>query len=127
MRVRLVPGTSSLKSWMVLDLVEELRGAGAEAMQIDGANTAPVRIVASTYFADADAGGLVVDGQTLTAPYTVTVIGDPQTMQPALNIAGGVVDTVHNAGGTVSVDQPGTVRVNALHHAGPLKYAQPAN
>ncbi|MBO0867145.1 MAG: DUF881 domain-containing protein [Micromonosporaceae bacterium] len=126
MRVRLIPGSTPLKSWMVLDLVEELRGASAEAMQIDGVDGRSVRIVASTYFADAS-GGLNVDGQTLAAPYSITVIGDPQTMQPALNIPGGVVDTVHNAGGTVIVDQIGTVQVTALHQAGALRYAQPVS
>jgi uncharacterized protein YlxW (UPF0749 family) len=57
----------------------------------------------------------------------VTVIGDPQTMVPALNIPGGVVDTVRQHGGTVSVHQADTVRVTALHAANPLKHAHPAN
>jgi hypothetical protein len=47
-------------------------------------------------------------------------------MQTALNIPGGVVDTVHNAGGNVIVN-PGTVRVSALHQAGTPHYAQPAS
>jgi uncharacterized protein YlxW (UPF0749 family) len=125
MTVRLVPGSQPLKAWMVLDTVEELRGAGAEAMQIAGEGGSAVRIVASTYFSDVN-GGLLVDGATLHAPYTITVIGDPQTMQPALNIAGGVVDTVHNANGTVIVD-PGTVRVTAVHTSNPPRYAKPGN
>jgi uncharacterized protein YlxW (UPF0749 family) len=125
MTVRMVPGNQALKAWMILDTVEELRGAGAEAMEIAGVGGAPVRIVASTYFTDAGSG-LLVDGATLQAPYTITVIGDPQTMQPALNIAGGVVDTVHNANGTVIVE-PGTVRVTATHTTNPPRYAQPVN
>jgi uncharacterized protein YlxW (UPF0749 family) len=123
--VRLVPGNQALKAWMILDTVEELRGAGAEAMQIAGSSGGPVRIVAATYFTDGGAG-LVVDGQALTAPYTITVIGDPQTMQPALNIAGGVADTVHQANGTVIVEQ-GTVRVTATRAATTPRYAQPVS
>ena len=88
----------------MLEAVEELRGAGAEAMQIAGASGPAVRIVASTYFADG-AGGLVVDGQTLPAPYTLTVIGPAATMQTALMIPGGVADSVARDGGTLQVDQ----------------------
>jgi hypothetical protein len=38
-----------------------------------------------------------------------------------------VVDRVHNAGGNVIVNEPGTVRVSALHQAATPRYAQPAN
>jgi uncharacterized protein YlxW (UPF0749 family) len=56
----------------------------------------------------------------------VTVIGDPQTMQVALNIPGGVVETVHNHGGNVTIASPGTVQVSALHPVTNPRYAQPA-
>jgi len=126
-QVQFVPGSPGLKAAVILDAVEELRDAGAEALQIDGGNGLSVRVVASTWFVDGSAGGLEVDGQTLTAPYLLTAIGDPPTMQTALNIPGGVVDTVHNAGGNVIVSQPGTVRVTTLHPTGTPRYAQPAS
>jgi uncharacterized protein YlxW (UPF0749 family) len=111
----------------VLDLVEELRGAGAEAMEIgDSQNGATVRIIASTYFVDTDSG-IVADGQKLSGTLTLTVIGDPQTMQTALSIPGGAVDTIKQHGGNVTMASPGTVRVTALHPATTPKYAQPAS
>ena len=116
-----------IKAGAMLDAVEELRDAGAEAMQLDGANGVSVRIVASSWFLDGPKGALTVDGRTLTGPYALTAIGDPQTMQNALNIPGGVLDTVHNAGGTVIVNQPGTVRVTALHQTEAPRYARPAS
>jgi uncharacterized protein YlxW (UPF0749 family) len=121
-------GTEPIRAVTMLDAIEELRGAGAEAMQVAGADGGPVRIVASTYFVDGSASGdrLLVDGVTLGAPYRVTVIGDPPTMQTALNIPGGVVDSVRQHGGTVSVRGADTVRVTALHTASSLKYARPA-
>jgi uncharacterized protein YlxW (UPF0749 family) len=118
-------GSEPIRAQTMLDAIEELRGAGAEAMQITGAGGTPVRIVASTYFDD-DGDRLVVDGVTLAAPYRVTVIGDPQTMQTALNIPGGVVDSVRQHGGTVSVRGADVVHVTALHAAGGLKHARPA-
>jgi uncharacterized protein YlxW (UPF0749 family) len=121
-----VAGGEPVRSETILDAVEELRGAGAEAMQISGSGGGLVRIVAPTYFVD-EAGGLRVDGTVLAAPYRVTVIGDPQTMLTALNIPGGVVDTVRQHGGTVSVNQADPVRVTALHAPVDLKHARPVS
>jgi uncharacterized protein YlxW (UPF0749 family) len=127
LHIDLAAGTEAIKSETVLDAVEELRGAGAEAMQIVGAGGTAVRVVASTYFVDtAEGGHLTVDGQTLGAPYTIMVIGGPDTMRTALNIPGGVVDSVRQHGGTVSVREADPVRVTALHNAGALQYAKPA-
>ena len=122
--IQLQPKGSAIRAATVLETVEELRGAGAEAMQIAGRSQAPVRIVASTYFADG-AGGLIVDGQTLVAPYALTVIGPAGTMHTALMIPGGVADAVARAGGTLLVDEAPTVRVDALHPPESLEFARP--
>jgi uncharacterized protein YlxW (UPF0749 family) len=125
--IDLIPASKQqISADRVLDTVEELRGAGAEAMQINGTGSSAVRIVASTYFTDAT-GGIDVDGQIIGGTLTVTAIGDPQTMQAALSIAGGVVDSVRNDGGTVQVNTPGTVQVTALHAAQPLRFATPVS
>jgi uncharacterized protein YlxW (UPF0749 family) len=126
LEIKFVPGGDGIPSSTVLDAVEELRGAGGEAMQITGQSSPAVRIVASTYFSDAR-DGLVVDGAHLTAPYTLVVIGDPQTMHTALNIPGGVVDTVRQRGGNVIVQESEAVRVTALHQVGAPKFAHPVS
>jgi len=69
--------------------------------------------------------GLVVDGQPVPAPYTLTVIGPSSTMKTALMIPGGVADSVARDGGTLLVDEATQVRVDALHPAEDLQYAQP--
>ena len=122
--LRLQPKGTAIRAATVLEAVEELRGAGAEAMQVAGGSGSPVRVVASTYFADGP-GGLVVDGQTLPAPYTLTVIGPAATMQTALMIPGGVADSVARDGGTLQVDQAPIVRVDSLHPPETLEYAKP--
>lgn len=126
LEIKFAPGGDGIPSSTVLDAVEELRGAGGEAMQITGQNSPAVRIVASTYFSDAR-DGLVVDGAHLAAPYTLVVIGDPQTMHTALNIPGGVVDTVRQRGGNVIVQESEAVRVTALHQVGAPKFAHPVS
>jgi uncharacterized protein YlxW (UPF0749 family) len=115
-----------IRATRILDAVEELRNAGAEAMQISGGDGHAVRIIVSTYFQDDD-GGLNVSGTKLTGPYTITVIGDPATMKTALNIPGGVVATVSSDGGNVIVEDPGKVTVSALAAEPNLQYAQPAS
>jgi uncharacterized protein YlxW (UPF0749 family) len=125
--IKMFQGSAPIKASVILDTIEELRDAGAEAMQIDGGNGVSVRIIASTYFVDGENGAIVSDGKTLSGPFSITAIGDPQTLQPALNIAGGVVDTVEQAGGTVTVLSPATVTVATTVTVTPPKYAEPAN
>ncbi|MFI7071790.1 DUF881 domain-containing protein [Micromonospora sediminicola] len=114
-------------STRILDAVQELRGAGAEAMQIQGADGTAVRIIASTYFVDGSGGGLVVDGRRLSAPYTILVIGDPATMRTALNIPGGVVSSVRDAGGNVTSEDREVVEVSQLHAPIKLDHARPVS
>ncbi|GAA3782072.1 DUF881 domain-containing protein [Micromonospora maritima] len=114
-------------STRILDAVQELRGAGAEAMQIQGADGTAVRVIASTYFVDGSGGGLVVDGRRLSAPYTILVIGDPATMRTALNIPGGVVSTVREAGGNVTSEDREVVEVSQLHAPIKLDHARPVS
>ncbi|MGC5051748.1 DUF881 domain-containing protein [Micromonospora sp. DT48] len=116
-----------ISAMRVLDAVQELRGAGAEAMQISGGDRATVRIVASTYFLDGENGSLVVDGRRLTGPYTITVLGDPATMRTALNIPGGVVASVAGDGGNVIVEDREVAEVSALHKPRPLEHARPVS
>jgi len=115
-----------VKARAILDAVQELRGAGAEAMQISGGDGPAIRIVASSYFLDAD-GGITVDGRRITSPYTLRVIGDSETMRTALHIAGGVVESVAKDGGTVT-DEPVTlVEVTALREPSAMQFARPVS
>ncbi|MEV4543583.1 DUF881 domain-containing protein [Micromonospora echinaurantiaca] len=125
--VRFVPGGKPISASRVLDAVQELRGAGAEAMQISGGDRATVRIIASTFFLDGENGSLIVDGRRLTGPYTITVIGDPATMRTALNIPGGVVASVASDGGNVIVEDREAAEVSALHAPIKLEHARPVS
>ncbi|RLP89915.1 DUF881 domain-containing protein [Micromonospora sp. BL4] len=120
-------GGEPISADKVLDAVQELRGAGAEAMQISGSDQATVRIIASTFFLDGENGSLVVEGRRLAAPYTITVIGDPATMRTALNIPGGVVASVQRDGGNVTVEERGVVEISALHAPIKLEHARPVS
>jgi uncharacterized protein YlxW (UPF0749 family) len=123
--VTLAGPPAAVSAATLLDAVQELRSAGAEAMQVRGTGGATIRVVASTYFVDSD-GGILVDGSLLAGPYTITAIGDPQTLAPALRIPGGVVEKVQGDSGTVTVqEQPGGVAVEAVRQLTDLRYARP--
>lgn len=109
---------------VLLDALEELRNAGAEAVQISGEQApAPVRVIAQTAFAD-DPEGVVVDGTLLRAPYRFTVVGDPATLAGALGIPGGIEDIVGNQGGRVDIARPARVTVGALRALSTPRYAR---
>jgi uncharacterized protein YlxW (UPF0749 family) len=107
----------------MLDVVNELRAAGAEAIQIGDGRQA-VRAGVDTWIVGAP-GALTVDGKTLSPPYSVLAIGDPPTLAAAMNIPGGAVDSVKRVGGTMSVQQSGRVDITALRQPKPRQYAQP--
>ncbi|MFH8392310.1 DUF881 domain-containing protein [Streptomyces sp. NPDC018036] len=98
----------TVKADMLLDAIQELRAAGAEAIQVNG-----VRVVASTYLSDSGSG-VKVDGNKITQPYRFKVIGKPQDLEPALNIPGGVVQTLEKEQATVTVDRSTKIVVDAL-------------
>ena len=123
----LVVSIGGVKASAVLNAVQELRGAGGEVMQIAGSAGGAVRIVASTYFVDSAGGAIMADGVRLTEPYTLTVIGQPQTMETALRIPGGVVASVGSDGGSVTMEQRTSVDVTAVRQARSLQYARPVS
>jgi uncharacterized protein YlxW (UPF0749 family) len=105
---------------ILLDVLQELRGAGAEAVQFG-----EVRIGVDSAFTGV-AGAVRVDRQPLNEPVRVLAIGDPPTLAAALNIPGGVVDTVRRGGGQAVLRQAETLEITALRSVSEPEYARPA-
>ncbi|MEV7992220.1 DUF881 domain-containing protein [Streptomyces sp. NPDC086077] len=103
---------------MLLDAIQELRAAGAEAIQVNG-----VRVVASTYLTDSGQS-VSVDGNKINAPYRFKVIGKSQDLEPALNIPGGVVQTLEKEQATVTVERSDKIVVDALRAVKRPDYAR---
>ncbi|WP_069766075.1 DUF881 domain-containing protein [Streptomyces sp. LUP47B] len=103
---------------LLLDAIQELRAAGAEAIQVNG-----VRVVAGTFLSDSDKS-VSVDGNKITAPFRFKVIGNPQDLEPALNIPGGVVQTLEKEQATVTVERSDKIIVDALRAAKRPDYAR---
>jgi uncharacterized protein YlxW (UPF0749 family) len=124
-----------LSADVLLDALEELRDAGAEAVQVEGPvaadgtsgpTTVAVRVVASSALVDAE-GGVQIAGTLVRPPYRFVVLGDAQTLAAALGIPGGVVATVQQRGATADVGQHDSLRVDALQPLERPQYARRAN
>ncbi|MFJ8624665.1 DUF881 domain-containing protein [Kitasatospora sp. NPDC093550] len=111
-----------VKADMLLDTLQELRAAGAEAIQIND-----VRVVVNTYFTDLSGGGVQIDGKKASQPYRFTVVGNPQDLTPALNIPGGVVRTLESHQARATISQQQKVVVDALVDLKTPQYAKPAS
>lgn len=121
-----------IESSVLLDALQELRDAGAEAVEISSLDGPAVRVVASTSFVD-PAGGehgrpsrVEVDGTELTSPYRFRVIGDPRTLAAALDIPGGVLDVLRQNDAQGVVTQRDEVAITSLRAAPSARYARPA-
>ncbi|WP_236239022.1 DUF881 domain-containing protein [Streptomyces sp. CC228A] len=102
----------------LLDTIQELRAAGAEAIQVND-----VRVVAGSYFTG-EAGAVEVDGRAVRAPYRFKVIGKPQDLEPALNIPGGIVQSLEKEQATATVTRSEKIVVDALRPAERPDYAR---
>lgn len=117
--VRIREGSETLSASALFTILEELRNAGAEAVDLNG-----VRIVASSYFVDS-AQGVVLDGTTLESPYVWLAIGNPETLTPALEIPGGAMSSVRTAGGTGTISSHNELTIDSVRTPSSSQFATP--
>ncbi|GEL97224.1 hypothetical protein CTE05_07710 [Cellulomonas terrae] len=117
--VTLTESDRPIKPFTMLNMLEEMRNAGAEAIQLNDQ-----RITASSAFTGT-AGAVVLDGVELSAPYRWIAIGDPDNIAPALQIPGGAMAQVRNNGGKGTVDRLDLVEVDAVRAVPDPVYATP--
>ena len=77
-----------LKTIDLLDLINEIKSAGAEAIAVNG-----VRLSARSFLA-LNNSVLIVDGRKLNLPIEIKALGDPHSLEGALVLPGGVVQTL---------------------------------
>ena len=118
-RVTVTEGPQHVDVDSVLDTIEELRSAGAEAMQVNG----KVRLVAQSAV-QATPAGLEIDGTPLTSPYVFDVIGDPHTLHGALILNDGPIAQFEDSGASVDVREEKALDITALHKATSSQFAQ---
>ena len=102
----------------LLELINELNSAGAEAISINDQ-----RIIAMTDIFEVDSF-IMVNEQRLTSPYTIKAIGDITYLQSALSIKNGYIDKYKTNGYTISMDSEENVQINKYNGELKLEYAQ---
>lgn len=89
----------------LLFLVNELNAAGAEAIAIK-----EERIISNS---EIIVGGnyIVVNGQKLSPPFSVSAIGNPDTLDAALNLRQGYVERLRNSGYFIEIKKHDLVEI----------------
>jgi uncharacterized protein YlxW (UPF0749 family) len=109
----------------LLDTVQELRTADAEAMELNDAH----RFTAQSSFEQA-VGGIELDDEPLESPYVLEAVGDPAALEGALGFA---MESLMLDGASVRVERLDIVKIESLAelpapvHAEPVEPQQPAS
>ncbi len=117
--LRIADPTNAVTGPIVLDIIQELRDAGAESIDVGG-----VRVVASSFVGDRN-GQILVDGVTVPRPFVIKVIGDSKTLSSAMTIPGGIVESVRQKGAEATVTESSLVEITSLHRPTEMTHAKP--
>lgn len=119
-RVTISEDDGQIRLSTMLDVIQELRTVGAEAMQVNG----EVRVVAQTAIEDVD-GGFEVDGELISPPYVIDAIGETNLLAGAITFADGPRLQVEDDGGSITVDQLDSLTIESVRKGDRTDYAAP--
>lgn len=111
-RIRIEEARGRVSLTSLLDLVQELRTADAEAMEVNDT----YRLAAQSAF-DLTTGGITLDGQLLKPPYVVDVIGDPHALHSAMTFDNGPIEQLENDGATAEVTELDDLDISSVRSA----------
>lgn len=103
----------------ILKVINELWAAGAEAISIN-----EQRLIASSEIRCAGPT-LSVNNTRYSPPYEIRAIGEPQTLENALKMRGGVVETLQFWGIQVAIKKQEAINVPAYKGTFRFEYAKP--
>lgn len=102
----------------LMDLINELNSAGAEAISINDQ-----RIVSMTDIVDVG-DFIMINKKRTTSPYTIKAIGDLTYLQSALNIKKGFIDKYQTDGYAISMTSSSEVVINKYEGEMTLDYVK---
>ena len=108
-RIRIDDEAGAVSAAIVLDLIQELRSSGAEAMEVNDR----VRVIAQTAVEET-ADGIAVGGELVQPPYVIDVIGEQATLEGALPFPGGPIERVEEAGATLDAERRDEILIEAV-------------
>lgn len=119
-RITITDPEGNVSAALLLDMIQELRATGAEAMEFNDR----VRVVAQTSFEDTE-HGIHVGGELVEAPYVIDVIGEASALEGALIFAQGPDERVEAAGGELTTTKSEELVVDAVVRDREPEFAQP--
>ena len=109
----------TIKDEDLLRVLNDLRGAGAEAIAVNGQRilaTSEVRLAGNH---------INVNLTRLSPPYKIIAIGNPGTLKSSLELKGGLAEYLSEQGALVNVETKEQIRVPAYDGSLRLEYAGP--
>ncbi len=104
----------------ILEVINELRSSGAEAISVNGQ-----RIVSSSAIRCVGSVAQINDVKK-SSPFVITAIGEAVTLHDSLNIANGVLDNIRRLDPTMATSEKQLlVKVPAFKGTTSMKYAKP--
>ncbi len=108
-----------IKYYDLLLAINELKYAGAEAISINDE-----RYVSTTYIASIQNMYMVMNGQRITSPYTIKVIGDPKYLESVINIKGGLSDQMKSYNKNISYTVEDEIFINKYDNLIEINYGE---
>ncbi len=105
----------------MLNIINELRAAGAEAISLNGHRlvaTSEIRCAGPT---------ISVNNERSGPPFVIKAIGNPKTMVAALKMRGGIVETLSVWGIKVAIKMQDKIVIPAYTKNGTFRYARAEN
>ena len=102
----------------LLDLVNELKLAGAEAIEINGE-----RVITTTDIFDVG-NFILINGQRTKAPYTIKAIGNQSYLESALSVKDGYIDEYRSRGYNVAISKEKEIVIKKYEGEMTLKYVK---
>lgn len=98
----------------ILEIINVLRNAGAEAISINGHRiiaTSPISCIGTV---------IKINDEKVGAPYVISAIGNPEALESALNIPGGIISILEKFGIKITKEKKEEIKIP--EYTGVYKY-----
>lgn len=103
----------------LLDLVNELRAAGAKAISINDE-----RIVSLTNIVNISTKFIKINDENVASPYVIKAIGDKTYLKSALTIKNGYYDYKNKEGYSIDIQEKSNIKINKYSKNVSLRYIE---
>ena len=108
----------SIESFDIITLINELKIAGAEAIEINGQ-----RIISYSEIVDVN-GKILINTTRISGPYVVKAIGDKKYLESAITIKGGYYDDMIANDKTINYEISNRIEINKFNQTLELENAK---